>query len=95
MDFQKFVTGSHKALGELREAIGNKVMEPEQWLHKFDGFHFQSVLLPHIQPVHFYINIRVFRGVYMDRGHGYSEEDSFFVKDAYAGENRVMLSLLL
>ncbi|MDE7013096.1 MAG: hypothetical protein K2P19_00260, partial [Kineothrix sp.] len=31
--------------------------------------------------------------VYMDRGHGYSEEDSFFVKDAYAGENRVMLSL--
>ena len=76
MDFQKFVTGSHKALGEMREAIGNKVMEPEQWLHKFDG----SVQEERVQ-------------VYMDRGHGYSEEDSLFVKDAYAGENRVMLSL--
>ncbi len=76
MDFQKFVTGSHKALGELREAIGNKVMEPEKWLYKFDG----SVQEEHVQ-------------VYMDRGHGYSEEDSFFVKDAYEGENRIALSL--
>lgn len=76
MDFQKFVTGSHKALGELREAIGNKVMEPEKWLYKFDG----SVQEEYVQ-------------VYMDRGHGYSEEDSFFVKDAYGGENRIALSL--
>ena len=76
MDFQKFVTGSHKALGEVREAIGNRVMKPEKWLYKFDG----SAKEEQVQ-------------VYMDRGQGYSEEDSFFVKDAYVGENRIRLSL--
>ncbi len=76
VDFQKFVTGSHKALGEVREAIGNRVMEPEKWLYKFDG----SAKEEQVQ-------------VYMDRGQGYSEEDSFFVKDAYVGENRIRLSL--
>lgn len=36
MEFQKFVTGRHKAMGEMREAIGHRVMEPLKWLHKFD-----------------------------------------------------------
>lgn len=35
MDFQKFVAGRRKAMGEIREAIGNRVSEPLKWLDKF------------------------------------------------------------
>ena len=35
-EFQKFVTGRHKAMGELREAIGHKVVQPLKWLHKLE-----------------------------------------------------------
>lgn len=72
MDFQKFVTGRHKSMGEIREAIGCRVMEPEKWLHKFDG----SSREEQVQ-------------IYLDRGKGYSEQDSFFIKDAYAGEHTI------
>ena len=68
MDFQKFVTGQRKSMGEIREAIGNRVMEPAKWMHKFDG----SCKEEQVQ-------------IYADRGKGYSEEDSYFVRDAYAG----------
>ena len=34
MDFQKFVTGKRKAMGELREMIGGEIYEPQKWLHK-------------------------------------------------------------
>lgn len=76
MDFQKFVTGNHKSMGELREAIGKKLLEPAKWVHKFDD----SSAKERIQ-------------VYEDRGQGYQEEESYFVKDAYEGENRIRLSL--
>lgn len=76
MDFQKFVTGQHKSMGEMREAIGNRVMVPEKWLHKFDG----SSKEERVQ-------------IYMDRGNGYSEEDSFFVKEAYDGEHTIHITL--
>lgn len=33
VDFQKFVTGKHLAMGEMRELIGGKVYEPQKWLH--------------------------------------------------------------
>lgn len=69
-DFQKFVTGRYKSMGEMRELIGFRTMEPEKWLHKFDG----SSKEERVQ-------------LYMDRGKGYSEEDSYFLKDAYAGEH--------
>lgn len=76
MDFQKFVTGRHRSMGEMRELIGFRTMEPEKWLHKFDG----SSKEERVQ-------------VYMDRGKGYSEEDSFFIKDAYAGEHRIRIAV--
>ena len=76
MDFQKFVTGQRKSMGEIREAIGNRVMEPAKWMHKFDG----SCKEEQVQ-------------IYADRGKGYSEEDSYFVRDAYAGENMILLKL--
>ena len=76
MDFQKFVTGQRKSMVEIREAIGNRVMEPAKWMHKFDG----SCKEEQVQ-------------IYADRGKGYSEEDSYFVRDAYAGENMILLKL--
>ncbi len=76
MEFQKFVTGSRKSMGEIREAIGNQVMEPGKWLHKFDG----SSKEDKVQ-------------VYVDRGKGFSEEDSYFVKDAYGAGREIRLTL--
>ena len=76
MEFQKFVTGKHKAMGEIREAIGYRVMEPGKWLHKFDD----SVVKERVQ-------------IYEDRGDGFSEETSYFVKDAYSGENTLQFVL--
>lgn len=78
MDFQKFVTGKHKSMAELRDTIGYKIMEPLKWVHKFDD----SSEKERIQ-------------VYEDRGEGYKEEESYFVKDAYEGENLVSLTLSL
>lgn len=76
MEFQKFVTGKHKSMSEMREAIGYQVMEPQKWVHKFDD----SSMKERIQ-------------IYEDRGSGYQEEESYFVKDAYEGENRIRLEL--
>lgn len=76
LDFQKFVTGKHMSMGELREAIGYPVSEPVKWVHKFDD----STEKERVQ-------------IYEDRGAGYKEEDSYYVKQAYEGENRISLSL--
>lgn len=78
MDFQKFVTGKHKSMAELRDTIGYKLMEPLKWVHKFDD----SSEKERIQ-------------IYEDKGEGYKEEESYFVKDAYEGENLVSLTLSL
>ncbi len=76
MEFQKFVTGSHKSMSEMRDAIGYKVMEPQKWVHKFDD----SSMKERIQ-------------IYEDRGNGYNEEESYFVKDAYENERLIVLDL--
>lgn len=78
MDFQKFVTGKHKSMAELRDTIGYKMMEPLKWVHKFDD----SSEKERIQ-------------IYEDKGEGYKEEESYFVKDAYEGENLVSFTLSL
>lgn len=76
MGFQEFVTGKHKSMAQMRDAIGYKIMEPLKWVHKFDD----SSEKERIQ-------------IYEDRGNGYCEEDSYFVRDAYEGENLVRLEL--
>lgn len=76
MGFQKFVTGKHKSMSELRESIGCKITEPLKWVHKYDD----SGDKERIQ-------------IYEDRGGGYKEEDSYFVRDAYDGENTIRLRL--
>ena len=35
MDFQKFVTGKHHSMAEMRDRIGYRIMEPEKWI---DGY---------------------------------------------------------
>ncbi len=76
MGFQEFVTGKHKSMAQMRDAIGFKIMEPLKWVHKFDD----SSEKERIQ-------------IYEDRGNGYCEEDSYFVRDAYEGENLIRLEL--
>ncbi|WP_031392446.1 hypothetical protein [Kineothrix alysoides] len=76
MGFQEFVTGKHKSMAQMRDAIGYKIMEPLKWVHKFDD----SSKKERIQ-------------IYEDRGKGYCEEDSYFVRDAYEGENLIRLKL--
>lgn len=76
MEFQEFVTGKHKSMSQMRDAIGNRVMEPLKWVHKFDD----STIKERVQ-------------IYEDRGNGYDEESSYFVKDAYEGENLLRFSL--
>lgn len=76
MGFQEFVTGKHKSMAQMRDAIGYKIMEPLKWVHKFDD----SSEKERIQ-------------IYEDRGNGYCEEDSYFVRDAYEGENLIHLEL--
>ncbi|MCI6552340.1 MAG: class I SAM-dependent methyltransferase [Lachnospiraceae bacterium] len=36
MEFQKQVTGNRKALGEIREALGNRVIRPGKWLRRLE-----------------------------------------------------------
>jgi len=37
MDFQKFVTGKHLSMGEIRELLGGKLFWPQKWIHKFQS----------------------------------------------------------
>lgn len=76
MEFQQFVTGKHKSMAQMRDAIGCRIVEPLKWAHKFDD----SSVKERVQ-------------IYEDRGSGYSEETSYFVRDAYEGENLISLKL--
>ncbi len=78
MEFQKFVTGKCKSMGEMREAIGHRLIRPLKWLDKFDD----SSTKEWVQ-------------VYEDRGGGCREEESYFVADAYEGENNVHVTLAI
>ena len=76
MEFQQFVTGKRPAIAQLRDLIGNRVINPLKWVDKYqDTESFNRVQ------------------VYEDRGQGLSEENSYFVKDAYQGENLIELEL--
>ncbi len=37
MDFQKFVTGNFKSMGEIRELLGGRLLLPQKWIHKFQS----------------------------------------------------------
>lgn len=75
-EFQKFVTGDHLAMAEIRERIGNRMMVPQRWIDKYQD----SERVNRVQ-------------IYEDRGRGYTEEESYFVQEAYQGENLIELEL--
>ena len=75
-DFQKFVTGNHLAMAEMRDRIGKRMMTPQKWIDKYQD----SEKVNRVQ-------------VYEDRGNGYSEEESYFVEEAYQGENLIEFEL--
>ncbi len=75
-EFQRFVTGKRSSMAELREKIGHPIMNPQDWLDRYQD----SEDVNRVQ-------------VYEDRGQGYSEESSYFVRDAYQGDWLIELEL--
>lgn len=70
--FQQQVTGNARAMAQLRDDIGYRIMEPQKWIDKYQD----SAGVNRVQ-------------IYEDNGSGYSEENSYFVQDAYQGENLI------
>lgn len=75
-DFQQFVTGNRSSMAEMREKIGCRIMNPQDWL---DRYH-DSENVNRVQ-------------IYEDKGSGYSEEESYFVREAYQGDWLIDLEL--
>lgn len=75
-EFQRFVTGKRSSMAEMREKIGCRVMNPQDWLDRYQD----SEDVNKVQ-------------IYEDKGQGYSEEDSYFVRDAYQGDWLIELEL--
>lgn len=72
-DFQRFVAGEHAALGQMIDLIGRRTIVPQKWIDRCAA----SGAVNQVQ-------------IYEDTtGEGYSEENSYFVKDAYQGETLV------
>ena len=76
MDFQKFVTGKHHSMAEMRNRIGYPIFEPEKWIPGFKE-------VQRIRRVQ----------IYEDKGNGFSEEESYFLPDAYSDENTVEFTI--
>lgn len=74
--FQEFVTGQHKSMAQMRDLIGNRVLEPGKMIDRMQDM----AGICRVQ-------------VYEDDGKGFSEENSYFVKDAYVGEQDVEVTL--
>ena len=74
--FQEFVTGQHKSMAQMRDLIGNRVLEPGKMIDRMQDM----AGISRVQ-------------VYEDDGKGFSEENSYFVKDAYVGEQDVEVTL--
>lgn len=72
MDFQKFVTGRKRSMAEIRELIGQSIMEPVKWVDK----HQDAGNVERVQ-------------IYEDKGNGYSEEESYFIPDAYISSSKI------
>ncbi len=75
-EFQRFVTGKRSSMAEMREKIGCRVMNPQDWIDRYQD----SEEVNRVQ-------------IYEDRGKGYSEEDSYFVREAYQGDWMIEMEL--
>ncbi|MDD3368562.1 MAG: class I SAM-dependent methyltransferase [Lachnospiraceae bacterium] len=75
-DFQKFVTGKHLSLAEIRERIGNNVYRPQDFLDRMKTLEGKQ----RVQ-------------IYLDKGNGFREEESFFLPDAFVSEQEIECSI--
>ena len=75
-EFQKFVTGKNLSMAEIRNVLGQRVIQPLKWMEKLET----GALVNRVQ-------------VYENRGDDFSEEDSYFVPDAYQGEQEIEMEL--
>jgi hypothetical protein len=76
MDFQKFVTGKHMSMSQIRNLIGCKISVPQKWIDRYED----AAELNRVQ-------------IYEDRGEGCSEENSYFVQDAYQGDKLISFEI--
>lgn len=72
-EFQKKVTGQRFSLGDMRDAIGNPVVNPIKGQKTRVGGE----------------ELRYKVQLYFDYGNGFSENDSVFLPDCYVSENRI------
>lgn len=76
MEFQRFVTGQHKSMAEIRNLIGCRLVEPKKWMDKLEEHKDTN----RVQ-------------IYEDKGNGCSEDDSYFIKEAYKSDQDVELEI--
>ena len=69
--FQKQVTGKRKSMGEIRAAIGT-IPYPVEPKQLIEG-HLKNVEEHRIQ-------------IYVDKGYGFHEEESYYIEDVYTDE---------
>ena len=75
--FQNFIRGDLKSMAQMRDLIGHRLMKPLDWI----GHYGDSEDVNRVQ-------------IYEDTtGEGYSEEQSYFVREAYQGDNHIVLEL--
>ena len=75
--FQTYIRGDRMSMAQMRDLIGNRLMKPLSWI----GHYGDSGDVNRVQ-------------VYEDTtGEGYSEEQSYFVREAYQGDNHITLEL--
>ena len=75
-DFQNFIRGDHTSMAQMRDLIGNRVMEPLRWIDKYKD----SREVNRVQ-------------IYEDTGNGHNEEQSYFVREAYQGDNLIEIDI--
>ncbi len=74
--FQGFIRGNRTTMAQMRDLIGNRLMEPQKWIDQYKD----SKNVNRVQ-------------IYQDKGQGYIEEESYFVREAYQGDQRIELNL--
>ncbi len=75
--FQTFIKGNRTTLAQMRDLIGCRMMTPQNWIERYGD----SRDVNRVQ-------------IYEDMtGEGYSEENSYFVREAYLGDNQIELEL--
>lgn len=76
-EFQSFIRGKRMTMAQMRDLIGCRLMVPQNWIDHYGD-------AGNVNRVQIYEDTT---------GEGYSEEQSYFVREAYEGDNRIVLKL--